>query len=301
MTATTTRQMDWTQPDYLRLLFRHSAGPLGFAADDKNLSRYVGNSPTFAIDPTGLVEEGAARETDEEEEAMAEEEAAAEDAADSTAPPDVEETPFEEFAQQWHWSEETTNDVHTGGCQALTSVLTGIPTGPMPYNAPGVVAFSDFNSAWQYYLQQQRQGHPVTFFAYQNTAPPNTPTPGSGAPAATPGWTPPASGAIDPVTIVSPLVGEKNFSTLLPCPAIHSYLWTWMNNSGGDIQQSELDMNDPNGIYGLYPDSGTIDPATGQPKIFQTTVYCVYVLPPPPPPPSWLDIDWEQFLICFPG
>jgi hypothetical protein len=40
--------------DDLIFNFRHNADPLGFAGEDANLTRYVGNAPTQYTDPTGL-------------------------------------------------------------------------------------------------------------------------------------------------------------------------------------------------------------------------------------------------------
>lgn len=55
MTATARAESPSQDFDMFAPLFQQLADPLGFEAGDENLYRYVGNGPTNAVDPSGLV------------------------------------------------------------------------------------------------------------------------------------------------------------------------------------------------------------------------------------------------------
>ncbi|MGH7193377.1 MAG: RHS repeat-associated core domain-containing protein, partial [Candidatus Saccharimonadales bacterium] len=253
----------WYDPPTAKWL---SEDPRGFTAGDRDLTRYVGNSPTNGVDPSGLCPDypsppkGNAFGPNPRS------------AANGSWPVGFYGTYSGLTPQQMAYAAQV-------GCFGLMQMqLNMCAPNPArnanPYTAPGMNWFGSYTAAQQYQAQQAPAG-PATMIAYQFNY-------GTG------GWTPPTGGALSPQLLMQTVQsqgqgpGSGNWATLMS-NASHQWYWQYMNqsNPGAIVYHNPFNATAAN--MGLP--SG--------PSAMNTTIYAVYVPPPtpmpqpaPPPQPS---------------
>lgn len=245
--------------------------PIGFAGGDANTGRYADNSPTNAIDPSGLCPDYPTP-TPSPPGCVT---------GHLAMPPGGAAGPNPGSAPNGSWPVGVYGP-HSGlspqqmayaaqvGCFGLMQMQLNMcppnPTGNAnPYTAPGMNWFGSYEAAQQYQAQQAPAG-PATIIGYQFNY-------GTG------GWTPPTSGALSPQLVMQTVQsqgqgpGAGNWATLMS-NASHQWYWQHMNhnNPGAIVYHDPFNASGPN--MGLP--SG--------PSAMNTTIYAVYVPPPTPMP-----------------
>jgi hypothetical protein len=184
--------------------------PLGFAAGDSNLYRYVGNRPTNSRDPSGLQE--LPPPSDQTSPAY----------ADSWNAAGTNKAPFSfdidaHLFQMWNLRLKPGEYVsYQRGCVGLASIRVS-DSGQMPHLHPGARAFGSYQEAQAALAALDKAGTRGMLIAYQDTNPLLTTFPPIG--------TYPSSTEFDPTSL--PL-GDLNFASLVELYG--TAYWEWIDS-----------------------------------------------------------------------